>query len=194
MRTASLTRNTFETKITCTITLEEGVSSIQTGIGFFDHMLTLMAKHGRFTLELEAEGDLEVDTHHTVEDIGIVMGQAFRQALGDRKGLVRYGTTFTPMDEALARVCTDLGGRYALVYDVPILRDRVGDFESETMEEFFIAFAQNAKINLHIATLYGRNQHHLFEAVFKGIGRALKEACTIDPTIDGYLSTKGVIE
>lgn len=194
MRTASLTRNTFETKITCTLSLEEGESSISTGIGFFDHMLILMAKHGRFTLNLQAKGDLEVDTHHTVEDVGIVMGQVFRQALGDRKGLIRYGTSFTPMDECLARVCTDIGGRYYLVYDVPVVRERVGDFESEMMEEFFIAFAQNAKINLHIATLYGRNQHHLFEAVCKGVGRALKEACTIDPTIKGYLSTKGVIE
>lgn len=194
MRTASLTRNTYETKIACTLSLEEGESSIDTGIGFFDHMLTLFAKHGRFTLTLKVEGDLNVDTHHTVEDIGIVLGQVFRDALGDRKGLIRYGTAFTPMDEALSRICTDIGGRYYLVYDVPILRERVGDFETETMEEFFIAFAQNAKINLHICSLSGRNQHHIFEAIFKGLGRALKEACTLDPTIRGYLSTKGVIE
>lgn len=194
MRTASITRNTLETKITCTMGLEEGESSVSTGIGFFDHMLILMAKHGRFTLNLQTDGDLEVDTHHTVEDVGIVMGQAFREALGDRKGLIRYGTTFTPMDEALSRVCTDIGGRFYLVYEVPNLREHVGDLECETIEEFFIAFAQNAKINLHISTLSGRNQHHIFESVFKGVGRALKEACTIDPTIKGYLSTKGVIE
>lgn len=194
MRTATVTRNTMETKISCTLALKEGDSSISTGIGFFDHMLTLLAKHGRMQLNLEAQGDLTVDNHHTVEDVGIVMGQAFREALGDRKGLIRYGTAFTPMDESLSRVCIDIGGRYSLVYDVPILRERVGDFESETMEEFFLSFAQNAKINLHVATLYGRNQHHIYEAIFKGLGRALREACTVDPTLDGYLSTKGVIE
>ncbi len=194
MRSAQITRNTLETQITCSLKLEEGESSISTGIGFFDHMLTLLAKHGRLALNLQAKGDLEVDTHHLVEDVGIVMGQALRQALGDRKGLIRYGTAFTPMDESLSRVCIDIGGRYALVFDVPILRERVGDFESETMEEFFLSFAQNAKINLHVASLYGRNQHHIYEAIFKGLGRALREACTIDPTLDGYLSTKGVIE
>lgn len=194
MRSARITRNTLETQITCSLSLEEGESSISTGIGFFDHMLILLAKHGRLALNLQAKGDLEVDTHHLVEDVGIVMGQALRQALGDRKGLIRYGTAFTPMDESLSRVCIDIGGRYALVFDVPILRDRVGDFESETMEEFFLSFAQNAKINLHVASLYGRNQHHIYEAIFKGLGRALREACTIDPTLDGYLSTKGVIE
>lgn len=194
MRSAQITRNTLETQITCSLKLEEGKSSISTGIGFFDHMLTLLAKHGRLALNLQAKGDLEVDTHHLVEDVGIVMGQALRQALGDRKGLIRYGTAFTPMDESLSRVCIDIGGRYALVFDVPILRERVGDFESETMEEFFLSFAQNAKINLHVASLYGRNQHHIYEAIFKGLGRALREACTIDPTLDGYLSTKGVIE
>lgn len=194
MRSAQITRNTLETQITCSMSLQEGESSISTGIGFFDHMLTLLAKHGRLTLNLQAKGDLEVDTHHLVEDVGIVLGQALRQALGDRKGLIRYGTAFTPMDESLSRVCIDIGGRYALVFDVPILRERVGDFESETMEEFFLSFAQNAKINLHVASLYGRNQHHIYEAIFKGLGRALREACTIDPTLDGFLSTKGVIE
>lgn len=194
MRNAQITRNTLETQITCSLSLEEGESSISTGIGFFDHMLTLLARHGRLTLKLQAKGDLEVDTHHLVEDVGIVLGQALRQALGDRKGLIRYGTAFTPMDESLSRVCIDIGGRYALVFDVPILRERVGNFESETMEEFFLSFAQNAKINLHVASLYGRNQHHIYEAIFKGLGRALREACTIDPTLDGYLSTKGVIE
>ncbi len=194
MRKASVTRDTLETQITCSLSLEEGESSISTGIGFFDHMLLLLAKHGRFSLIVQAKGDLEVDTHHTVEDVGIAMGQAFRDALGDRKGLIRYGTTFTPMDESLARVCTDIGGRSYLVYEALLVREHVGDLESETIEEFFLAFTQNAKINLHISSITGRNQHHIFEAIFKGVGRALHEACTLDPTINGYLSTKGVIE
>lgn len=192
MRKATLRRTTGETDISITLTVDgtgrfEGTS----GIGFFDHMLHLFARHSGMDISLTCQGDLDVDNHHTIEDIGITLGEVFEKALGDKKGIHRYGCFFCPMDETLSRIVLDLSGRSYLVFDVDIPVERIGSFETEMTREFFLAFANNAKMNLHMATLYGVNGHHIVESLFKGIGHALKEAVTIEG--DTVLSTKGVL-
>lgn len=192
MRKATLRRTTGETDISISLTVDgtgrfEGTS----GIGFFDHMLHLLARHSGMDISLTCQGDLDVDNHHTIEDIGITLGEAFEKALGDKKGIHRYGCFFCPMDETLSRIVLDLSGRSYLVFDVDIPVERIGSFETEMTREFFLAFANNAKMNLHMATLYGVNGHHIVESLFKGIGHALKEAVTIEG--DTVLSTKGVL-
>ncbi|MEG0074529.1 MAG: imidazoleglycerol-phosphate dehydratase HisB [Eubacterium sp.] len=193
-RKITLTRQTLETSIELSLNLDgNGYCHIQTGIGFFDHMMTLFTKHGGFDLSLDAKGD-NADNHHVLEDIGILLGKAFTETLGDKSGINRYAFQFTPMDESLCRICIDISGRPMLVYDVPLTREYIGDFETEMLEEFFIAFANNSKMTLHIASLYGRNNHHIVEGIFKCFGRTLKEAVSIDPTAKGIPSTKGIIE
>lgn len=193
-RIAEITRKTMETDITLKLDLDSnGKSEINTGIGFLDHMLNLMSKHGLLNLYVKCQGDLEVDTHHTVEDLGIVLGKALKEAIGDKAGIKRYSTVFTPMDEALSMVSIDISGRSFLKFDVCLTREYVGDFETETLKEFFIALANNAGITLHIKLLYGENNHHIIESIFKGLGRALKEATTIDESIKGVMSTKGTL-
>ena len=192
MRKATLRRTTGETDISISLTIDgtgrfEGTS----GIGFFDHMLHLLARHSGMDMSLTCQGDLDVDNHHTIEDIGITLGEVFEKALGDKKGIHRYGCFFCPMDETLSRIVLDLSGRAYLVFDVDIPVERIGGFETEMTREFFLAFANNAKMNLHMATLYGVNGHHIVESLFKGIGHALKEAVTIEG--DTVLSTKGVL-
>ncbi|WP_163971780.1 imidazoleglycerol-phosphate dehydratase HisB [Oceanobacillus halotolerans] len=194
MRKSSISRKTNETDIALDFAIDgTGQLSIQTGVGFLDHMLTLMTKHGLFDLSLTCNGDLEVDQHHTVEDIGITLGQAFRDALGEKKGITRYATITTPMDEALATLSLDISGRSYLVYHVDGLKDKVGDFDTELVEEFFLAFAKNANVTLHINLQYGSNTHHIIEAIFKGFGRVLDEASRKNPRIDGVPSTKGTL-
>lgn len=193
-RTAELSRKTAETDIILKLNLDgEGKSAIDTGIGFLDHMLTLFSRHGLIDLEIKAQGDLQVDAHHTVEDIGIVLGQALKQALGDKNSIKRYGTSHVPMDEALAMVCVDLGGRPYLVCNVEYTNERVGDMETELVEEFFRAVSVNAAMNVHINVLYGSNNHHIVEAVFKAFGRALDQAIRSDSRIKGVMSTKGLL-
>lgn len=192
MRKATLRRTTGETDISISLTIDgtgrfEGTS----GIEFFDHMLHLLARHSGMDISLTCQGDLDVDNHHTIEDIGITLGKVFDKALGDKKGIHRYGCFFCPMDETLSRIVLDLSGRSYLVFDVDIPVERIGSFETEMTREFFLAFANNAKMNLHMATLYGVNGHHIVESLFKGIGHALKEAVTIEG--DTVLSTKGVL-
>lgn len=192
MRKATLRRMTGETDISISLTIDgtgrfEGTS----GIGFFDHMLHLLVRHSGMDISLTCKGDLDVDNHHTIEDIGITLGEVFEKALGDKKGIHRYGCFFCPMDETLSRIVLDLSGRSYLVFDVDIPVERIGSFETEMTREFFLAFANNAKMNLHMATLYGVNGHHIVESLFKGIGHALKEAVTIEG--DTVLSTKGVL-
>ena len=192
MRRAQLERKTKETEISLMLDLDsEGQSNISTGIGFFDHMLCLFSGHGRFILDLSCKGDLEVDSHHTVEDIGIVLGKAINEALGSREGIKRYGNSMVPMDEALALVSMDLSNRPYLYYDIPFSAPKVGDMETEMFEEFFRAVSSNARMTLHIKLIHGKNNHHIIEAVFKAFARALREAVTIDPEIKGVLSTKG---
>ena len=194
-RQASRTRRTEETSIELSFALDgTGQTNIQTGVGFIDHMLTLFAKHGNFDLDVYCDGDLEVDQHHTVEDIGIALGQTFYESIGDKVGITRYGTFHMPMDETLAVVSLDISGRPFLVYNVDGLKDKVGVFDTELVEEFFIAFTSHARITLHINVMYGKNTHHMIEAVFKAFGRALNEASTIDPNIKGVPSTKGLLE
>lgn len=191
-RTAELKRKTKETDIALKIQVDgSGKDDINTGIGFLDHMLNLFTRHGLFDLEVKAEGDLNVDAHHTVEDIGIVLGQVIKEALGEKKSIKRYGTAFVPMDEALAMVALDLGGRPFLVYDAQYTSEKVGEMETELVEEFFRAVAFNAGMNLHIKVFYGSNNHHIVEAIFKAFGRALDEATKIDDRIEGVMSTKG---
>ncbi|MCR4435201.1 MAG: imidazoleglycerol-phosphate dehydratase HisB [Clostridiales bacterium] len=193
-RKGEITRKTEETDIYFCINLDGGGKSrIDTGIGFFDHMLTLFAKHGLFEVNIKAVGDLAVDAHHTVEDVGIAAGLAVKQALGDKRSIRRYGTCFVPMDESLAMVSVDIGGRPYLVFDAPPAVGKVGEMDMELVEEFFKAFAFNAGINLHIKVLYGKNHHHMVEAVFKAFARALGEASRIDPRIEGVMSTKGML-
>lgn len=193
-RKITLTRKTFETDIELTLNLDgTGQCEVATGVGFFDHMMTLFTKHGRFDLTLKATGD-DVDNHHVLEDIGILLGKAFAEALGNKAGITRYAFQFTPMDEALCRICVDISGRPYLVYDVPLTREYIGEFETEMLEEFFIAFANNSKMTIHVASLYGRNNHHIVEGIFKCFGRTLKQAVTIDPNVKGVPSTKGVLE
>ncbi len=191
-RYAQLSRKTTETDITLKLCIDgSGKSSINTGIGFLDHMLTLFAKHGLMDLEVTAKGDLNVDGHHTVEDIGIVLGQALKEAVGDKKSIKRYGTSYVPMDEALALAALDFGGRPYLVFNVNYTNERVGDMDTELIEEFFRSVSNNAGMNIHINVLYGSNNHHITEAVFKAFGRAVDEATGIDERIVGVMSTKG---
>ncbi len=193
MRSAEIERRTAETQIRIGLCLDgKGMFTGTSGIGFFDHMLTLLAVHGGFSLTLEAKGDLEVDNHHTVEDIGIALGKAFAAALGDKRGIRRYGCFFCPMDEALSRVVVDLSGRPYFVYDAPIPVERIGTFETEMTREFFLAFAMHGEMNLHMALLYGVNGHHIVESLFKGLGHALAEAVSFRGE-ETVLSSKGVL-
>lgn len=193
-RVAELSRKTNETDISLSINIDgSGQNSISTGVGFFDHMLNLFAKHGLFDLTVKAKGDLEVDAHHTVEDIGIVLGHVIKQALGEKKSIKRYGSSYVPMDEALALVALDLSGRPFLAFDAKFGCERLGNMETELVEEFFRAVSFNAGMNLHIKVFYGNNTHHIIEAIFKAFGRALDEACQIDDRIQGVMSTKGSI-
>ena len=195
MRSAEVIRKTGETDIRVKLILEgSGKSEIGTGIGFLDHMLTLFARHGRFDLEVSCKGDTYVDDHHSVEDIGIALGKAFDQALADRKGVVRYGSTILPMDESLILSAVDLSGRGLLVYDLRIPAEKVGTFDTELTEEFFRAFAHNAGATLHITQLDGKNSHHIIEGAFKSVARSLRTAVAIDPDFAGEIpSTKGVL-
>ena len=194
-RTASIDRTTRETAIKLTLNLDgRGESRIESGVPFFDHMLTQIARHGFFDLEISARGDLEVDAHHTVEDLGICLGEAFKQALGDKAGVRRYGRGTMPMHEALAAVILDFSGRPFLVYNVPLPKAQVGDFDLELVEEFFTAFCNHAGANIHVNLAYGENLHHIVEAVFKAFARALDDATQFDPRIEGVLSSKGSLE
>ncbi len=191
MRTSTVERNTKETQIKASLCLDGGDVEIKTGIGFFDHMLTAFAVHGGFGLKLETVGDLEVDTHHTAEDTGIVLGQAFKQALGDFSSIARYGNFSVPMDESLAVCSLDISNRPFLVFRASFEEERCGDYETCVTEEFWRAFAMNAGITLHISVPYGSNAHHEIEAIFKAVAHALKQAVTV--TDGGVLSTKGVL-
>ena len=196
MRTASIHRTTAETDIEITLGLDySGTSDISTGVPFFDHMLNLFGRHGLFDLTVAAKGDIEVDYHHTVEDVGIVLGQCFAEALGDKSGIVRYGAAHLPMDETLSRVVVDFSGRAFLEYRAPATADPIGKgFPSQLVEEFFRAFANNAAINLHAEVLYGRDAHHMAESLFKGLARAVDQATAIDPRRAGSIpSTKEVL-
>ncbi len=193
-RSAEIERITSETQVALKLNIDgTGQASINTTVAFLDHMLHLFARHGQFDLSVQAHGDIDIDFHHTVEDIGIVLGQAFRQALGDKQGIVRYGTARVPMDEALADVSVDLSGRPYLVYNVPLPKVKVGDFDAELAREFFQAFANTCGCNLHLNLLYGENVHHIIEACFKGFGRALDSATALNPRLAGVMSTKGVL-
>jgi imidazoleglycerol-phosphate dehydratase len=195
MRKASVKRTTKETAVEVTIDLDgEGRSSIATGIGFLDHMLDLLARHSRIDMEIKAKGDLHIDHHHTTEDVGIALGQAVKQALGDMKGITRYADVHLPMDEALTRVALDISGRPFLVFRVDFVRDKVGPFDTELVQEWFRAFAVNAAMTVHVATLYGTNDHHIAESCFKGLARALRAAVAIDPRAAHEVpSTKGTL-
>jgi imidazoleglycerol-phosphate dehydratase len=193
-RTAKIERRTAETQITLSLNLDgTGQAQVSTGVGFLDHMLVLFAKHGCFDLAVQAQGDLQVDQHHTVEDVGICLGQALRQALGDKAGIRRYGHFTLPMEETLVSVALDLSGRYFLVFQVPFATAKIGDFDSELVEDFWQAAAANALCNLHVMLHHGRNSHHISEAVFKGTARALRMALEIDPRSSGVPSTKGTL-
>ena len=195
MRTAEIIRKTAETDISLKLNLDgTGASVIDTGCGFLDHMLTLFSKHGRFDLILTCKGDTHVDDHHTVEDIGIALGQAFKAALGDKKGIYRYGDKILPMDETLILAAVDLSGRGYLNYDLQIPTQKVGTFDTELVEEFWLGFIRNADCTLHICQLAGSNSHHIIEGAFKCVGRILKQAVAIDPAFaDEIPSTKGVL-
>jgi len=193
-RQATVKRQTKETDIVLTLDLDgTGQSKIQTGIGFFDHMLVLFSKHALFDLQLEAKGDLEVDAHHTVEDVGLALGQALREALGDKVGLTRYGWCLLPMDDALARVAVDCGGRPYLAYETPEDAVAIENFPFQLVEEFLRAFSVQGGLNLHVAMLDGRDSHHMAEAIFKGLARALDMATRHDPRVTGIPSTKEVL-
>lgn len=194
-REASVNRKTNETDIAIRLKIDgNGISVIDSGNGFFDHMLTLFTRHGLFDLSLTCKGDTHVDFHHSAEDIGISLGQAFAQALGDCRGIVRYGTRYCPMDESLARICLDMAGRPNLVYNVSLVDRTINDFECDLVEDFFKAFTDNARSTVHIDLLRGRNSHHSIEAVFKAFGKALCEACAINPrATDTIPSTKGLL-
>ena len=196
MRQAEINRKTAETDIRLTLDLDgSGQSEINSGVGFLDHMLTLFAKHGRFDLRLSCAGDTEVDDHHSSEDIGIALGQAFAQALGEKRGIRRYGDTILPMDEALILTAVDLSGRAYLGYELPIPTEKVGTFDTELVEEFWAAFVREARCSLHIRKLAGSNSHHIIEGAFKSAARTLREAVSTDPALGGEIpSTKGVLE
>lgn len=195
MRAGEVARSTNETRISVAIGLDgEGKANIATGVGFFDHMLDLFARHGLFDVSVQADGDLYVDDHHTVEDCGIALGEAFRKALGDKRGVVRYADAHLPMDETLSRVCVDISGRPFLVFRTEFPSEKIGSFDTELVREFFQAFAMNAGITLHVETFYGVNSHHIAESCFKGLGRALRKAVAIDPREgDRIPSTKGAL-
>lgn len=195
MRKASIERKTAETDISLALALDgSGVSDIQSGVGFLDHMLTLFARHGRFDLSVKCIGDTQVDAHHSVEDIGICLGQAFREALGDKKGIARYGDTTLPMDEALILTAADISGRAYLACELNIPAQKVGDFDTELVAEFWAAFVRSAACTLHIRQLAGMNSHHIIEGVFKSAARTLRKACAIDPSLgDEVPSTKGTL-
>lgn len=193
-RTALIERNTSETKISLNIDLDgSGKADVNTGIGFFDHMLISFAKHGFFDLTVKVEGDLHVDSHHTIEDVGIVLGQAVLKALGEKKSIRRFGNMILPMDETLVLCSMDLSGRPYLYFDIPFTVEKVGTFDTEMVKEFFYAVSYSCGMNLHFKYFHGSNNHHLIEAAFKAFARALDEATAIDPRIDGVLSTKGTL-
>ncbi|UOQ85735.1 imidazoleglycerol-phosphate dehydratase HisB [Gracilibacillus salinarum] len=195
MRTATKQRKTLETSIDISVNLDDPTEvSIETGVGFFDHMLEAFARHGRIGLVIKAEGDLHIDSHHTVEDVGIVLGQLIKEALGDKQSINRFGSAYVPMDEALGFVALDISGRPYLVFDAQFNNQRLGNFDTELVQEFLQAFAFQSAITLHAKVLYGENSHHKVEAVFKALGRALGEAIRINPAIKGVNSTKGLIE
>jgi len=193
-RAAEVQRKTNETDVRVSINLDgSGKSRISTGIGFLDHMLNLFARHGLFDLEIDCKGDLEIDEHHSTEDIAIALGEAFAKAVGDKAGIARYGAAYVPMDETLVRSVCDLSGRAFFVYKVPAMRERIGEFPVELAEHFWRSFMLHAACNLHIELLYGSNQHHILEGVFKATARALSQATRKDERISGVLSTKGVL-
>lgn len=191
VRTASVERNTRETQISLSLNLDGGEVAVATGIGFFNHMLTALGFYSGFGLTVKAEGDLHVDGHHTVEDVGIVLGMAFREAIGDRRGIARFGTAFVPMDEALCRVTLDISNRPYLVYEAEMPQSMIGSYDSCLTEEFLRAFAVNGGITLHAAALYGRNAHHMTEGIYKALGLALRQAVRMEG--DQVVSTKGVL-
>jgi imidazoleglycerol-phosphate dehydratase len=193
-RVAEVSRQTKETKIKLRLNLDgQGQASVETGVGFFNHMLDLLTRHSLVDLSVHAEGDLDVDSHHTVEDVGIVLGQAIEKALGDKKGIYRYGWAIVPMDESLAQVAIDLSGRPAFVFNVPFKGVKIGTFDVELVSEFFKALATNAKMNLHISVPYGENNHHMAEAAFKAVAKSLRQACSVDRRNPGVPSTKGTL-
>lgn len=194
-RSASVKRKTKETEISVELRVDgAGTSDISTSVPFLDHMLELAAKHGFFDLKILARGDIEIDDHHTVEDVGITLGEAVEKASGDKKGMARYGVGLVPMNESLAEVCIDLCGRVHLVYNADLPRDKVGGFDIELVQEFFRAFASSSGATLHITLRYGTNAHHSIEAIFKAFGRALDEATSLDERLKGVLSTKGTLD
>jgi len=195
MRKAQVKRTTKETNVEVGVDLDgAGVAAIATGIGFLDHMLDLLARHSRINITVAAKGDLHIDHHHTTEDVGIALGQAVKQALGEMKGITRYADVHVPMDEALTRVALDISGRPFLVFKAEFVRDKVGTFDTELVQEWFQAFAVNAGVTLHVETLYGTNDHHIAESCFKGLARALRAAIAIDPRAAGEIpSTKGTL-
>lgn len=197
-RTGHIERQTAETEITLQLNLDPTAEELagnkfQTGVGFLDHMLELFARHGRWGLQVEARGDLHVDQHHTVEDVGICLGQAIRQALGDKRGIHRYGHFTLPMEETLVTVACDLSGRYFLVFEAPLPTEKIGQFDAQLIEDFWQAVAANALCNLHVVLHHGRNSHHIAEAIFKAAGRALRMAVHLDPGEAGVPSTKGLL-
>lgn len=194
VRTTTLQRTTKETDIRLLLNLDgSGIARIRTGVGFLDHMLTLFAVHGFFDLEIEATGDVEVDDHHTVEDLGICLGQALARALGDKAGIARYGQAYVPMDETLARVCVDCSNRPFLHYQVDIREEKIGQFDVPLAKEFFRALVLHARVTMHIDLLHGENGHHILEAIFKAFGRALASATAKDSRVCGQLSSKGML-
>ena len=193
-RTATVNRQTSETSVNLRLEIDgTGQSDVKTGIGFFDHMLILLSKHSLFDLHIDAQGDLEVDQHHTVEDVGICFGKALAEALGDKSGIKRYGDVTLPMEESLVTVAVDLSGRIAFVVNVDFPTEKIGNFDSQLVEVFWEAVANNALINLHLLLHYGRNSHHIAEGVFKGTARALREAVAVDPRQQGVPSSKGTL-
>jgi imidazoleglycerol-phosphate dehydratase len=195
MRSASVSRRTAETDVSVSLTLDgTGKAAIATGVGFLDHMLELFARHGLFDLEVKVEGDLHVDQHHTTEDTGIAVGQAFLKALGDKKGIARYADLHLPMDETLSRVALDISGRPSLVFKAQFPAEKIGAFDTELVREWFQAFAMNGGVTLHVEALYGDNSHHIAESCFKGLARALRKAVALDPREEGRVpSTKGTL-
>lgn len=195
MRKAQIKRETKETQIQVSVSLDgQGEADIATGVGFFDHMLTHLARHGGFDLQVKAKGDLYIDPHHTVEDVGICLGKAYLEAVGDPTGLCRFGHAVVPMDEALAEAAVDFSGRPFLSFDAQLPQGRVGDFDIELTEEFLRAFSVNARMTVHIVLRYGKNNHHCIEGIFKAFARALGEAMRLDPRVKGVPSTKGMLE
>lgn len=194
-RSATIERETKETAISITLNLDgSGQHQIDSPVPFFNHMLSAVARHGFFDLTVKASGDIEIDAHHTVEDLGIVLGEAFKKALGDKAGVRRFGRATMPMHEALASVVIDFSGRPFLVFNVDLPKSKVGEFDTELVEEFFVAFCNHSGANIHVNLAYGDNLHHIIEGIFKAFGRALDEATSIDPRIEGVLSTKGTLE